>query len=119
VPEIQWVDAEGVTQKRIVDVDNEGVLTTDSPALTRLWEAHQKEGTPDGVAWADGLVTPELRARLEAGFEALLANEEPDFQGCDPAPGRSPRGKSRTRSSTSGGGRTRTRSTSGSPPMWM
>jgi len=49
-----------------------------SPFADAIWERHQKEGTPDGVAWGDGVVSEALTGRLMAGFDALCA-EDADY----------------------------------------
>jgi hypothetical protein len=50
-----------------------------SPTISAIWEEHLQKQTPDGVAFADGLIPPALRKRLQADVEGLLANEPADY----------------------------------------
>jgi hypothetical protein len=42
-----------------------------SPTLSGIWDQHLRTPTPDGVAFADGLVSPELVKRLQADVDLL------------------------------------------------
>ena len=75
--EIQWTEDGQV--RRYQTGEDDYIVVRDSPKLRALWEREQREAVPDGVAWSDGSVSEELRTRLLAGFESLLASEPADF----------------------------------------
>jgi hypothetical protein len=52
---------------------------SDEARVHALWERHQIEDVPDGVAWDDGAVARELRDRLQGHVERLLAEGRPDY----------------------------------------
>lgn len=52
---------------------------SDEARVRELWERHQNEDVPDGVAWDDGAVARELRDRLAGHVERLLAEGRPDY----------------------------------------
>jgi len=52
---------------------------SDAARVQALWDRHQTEDVPDGVAWDDGAVSKELRARLQGHVERLLAEGRPDY----------------------------------------
>lgn len=51
----------------------------DDARVRELWDRHQTQDLPDGVAWDDGAVPRELRDRLLAHVERLLAEQRPDY----------------------------------------
>ena len=77
VAEVRWT--EGGQTHTYQSKEEDWVSVIDSPKLRALWEREQKEAAPDGVAWSDTSLSPPLRERLIAGFEALLASEPPDY----------------------------------------
>lgn len=52
---------------------------SDETRVQELWDRHQTDDVPDGVAWDDGAVPRELRDRLQGHVERLLAEERPDY----------------------------------------
>lgn len=52
---------------------------SDAARVDELWERHQTEDVPDGVAWDDGAVPRALRERLRGHVERLLAEGRPDY----------------------------------------
>jgi hypothetical protein len=72
-PVVQVEDAD-VGFRRVVLDEDEYVHIVDSKVAHDIWEDHQKNGQPDGVAWGDGLVDPALRARLTGLFYALCTD---------------------------------------------
>jgi predicted DNA-binding WGR domain protein len=52
---------------------------SDEARVHEMWERHQSEDVPDGVAWDDGAVSRELRERLQGHVERLLAEGRPDY----------------------------------------
>lgn len=77
VPVVQWT-ANGTTHECLVDEDD-WVDVKESPFAADIWERHQKESTPDGVAWGDDLVGPELRSRLCAHLDRLCSETPVDY----------------------------------------
>lgn len=51
----------------------------ESPFLSNIFEQHLRRADPDGVAWSDDQVEPELAARLRAGVDRLCARESIDY----------------------------------------
>lgn len=51
----------------------------ESPTISAIWEDHLRRPTPDGVAYADGLVDPALRDRLRADVQRLIDSEPVDY----------------------------------------
>lgn len=52
---------------------------SDAARVREMWERHQTEDVPDGVAWDDGAVSRELRDRLQGHVERLLAEGPVDY----------------------------------------
>ena len=52
---------------------------SDADRVRELWDRHQTQDLPDGVAWDDGAVPRELRERLQAHVDRLLAEERADY----------------------------------------
>lgn len=63
-------------REEVLDEDT-WAYVRDRPRLRGLWESHLREQVPDGVAARDGL-DAALKARLQAGFDVLMAGAE-DF----------------------------------------
>ena len=63
------------------DLEEMSLDVIESPRFTTLWETHQQQlvPVPDGVAYVDGAVPPELVAALHADIDRLIAVEPEDY----------------------------------------
>lgn len=75
-PVVAVPSADGVERVQLEEDDYHTIIA--SPVADAIWENHQKSGTPDGVAWGDGLVSGDLQARLNTLLDALCT-EPPDY----------------------------------------
>lgn len=51
----------------------------DTARVREMWDRHQTQDIPDGVAWDDTAVSKDLRDRLQAHVERLLAEGRVDY----------------------------------------
>jgi hypothetical protein len=51
----------------------------ESPSISAVFENHLRRPTPDGIAYADGLVDPGLTERLRADVARLIESEPVDY----------------------------------------
>lgn len=65
---------------RELEVPSDGYFyITESPTISGLWEQHLRRATPDGVAFADGLVPGALIERLRKDVKQLIDLEPVDY----------------------------------------
>lgn len=62
------------------EVSSDGYFyITESPSISGIWEQHLRRSTPDGVAFADGLVSGALIERLRKDVKQLIELEPVDY----------------------------------------